>query len=386
MHSKTLTPRFAFLRSGFSVLEVLTSVAVISIVAALALKMTTSAKTNVQSIKLTSDVQKLNEVVSIYLANGGTITGDTPQSVLDQLKTVTTAAQTTQNVGVMTGRGVDTRLVAQMQSSTEAGSALPRALWDGTNKKFYVSSAAGAQGVANFALNDTLAANPVSYDANRTQSNVTYNSSVGWVWAPGAYNPAAFLDPANQTLLDQENKYNPLLAGSGSGGGGGSVPSLPSPIVTPPGGLYYPPQYPGAIFINPNGAPEGSSNLMYQVNGGAWIIYNGPFSVPPGTKVTTKSFSTNPSLYSDSPATTSGYYSLVPSFTGNISALWNPSEGPSGMVSHRYNSNPNDVEETDGTPASGYNTGPNSFSFKRVATFNGVPPNSNFKLGTPALP
>lgn len=382
MNPTLSTPRHAVSRSGFSVNEILVCVAVLTIVASAAIKMTSSTKTSVQSAKLTSDVQKLNEVVSVYLANGGTITGTTPQAVLDQLKTVTTTSQAAQNVGVMTGRGVDTRLTAEMQSTSEINSGNARALWDSTNKKFYISTAAGTQGVSNFTFNNALAANPVSYDANRAQSNVTYNASVGWVWAPGAYSPAAFLDPVNQSLLDQENKYNPLLAGSGSGGGGGSTPSLPAPIITPPGGTFFPPQYPGAIFINPNGAPEGTSILKYQLNGGAWIIYNGPFSVPSGTKVTTKSFSTNPEIYADSPAATSGFYALVPSFTGDISARWNPSEGPSGMVSHRYNSNPNDVEETDGTPASGYNTGPNSFDFKRVPTFNGVPPNTDFRLGT----
>lgn len=378
----TFAQRSSASRPGFTVMEILVSVAVITIVAVAALKFSASTRTSVQSAKLTSDVQKLNEVVSVYLANGGSITGTTPQDVLDQLKTVTTAAQAVQNVGVMTGRGVDTRLTAQMQTGSEVASNTARALWDNANKKFYVSTAAGTQGVSNFVLNNALATAPVSYDTNREQSKITYNSSSGWVWAPGAYSPGAFLDAANQSLLDQENKYNPLLAGSGGGGGGGSTPSLPPPIITPPGGAFFPPQYPGAIFINPNGAPEGTSILKYQLNGGAWIIYNGPFSVPSGTKVTTKSFSTNPAIYSDSSATTSGFYTLVPAFTGGITAYWNPSDGPSTMVSHRYNSNPDDVEETDGNPASGYNTGPNSFTFKRVATFSNVPPNSDFRLGS----
>lgn len=376
MNSPIPISRPATSRTGFSVIEVLVCVAVIVLAATVVIRLSTSVKTNVQSIKLTSDVQKLNEVVSVYLASGGTITGTTPQAVLDQLKTVITSSQATQNVGVMTGRGVDKRLIALMQTNSETSSSDYRALWDSTNKKFYTSISAGTQGVSNFALDDTLAANAVSYDANRTQSSVTYNSTAGWVWSPGVYAPASFIDPANQIILDQENKYNPLLPTSGSGGASsGGIPALPAPITTPSSAAFWPSLFPSSIYINPNGAPDGSSILKYQVNGGAWTIYNGPFPVQPGSTVISRNFTTDPSIYLDSPLIVERFYLLATNFSGNVNAYW----------SNQTNFNGNDVAVS-GSP--GQTGAPSVFVFNQfgaftneTASFNTVSANSLFSLG-----
>lgn len=375
MHPTTLHSRASSLRFGFSVLEVLASVVVIGIAATVAIKMTSSTKLNVQAIKLNSDVQKLNEVVGVYLASGGTITGSTPQSVIDQLKTVTTATHTAENVGVMTGRGVDTRLVALMQTGSEASSTNPRALWDSTNKKFYVSTTAGTAGVSNFTLNDTLAASAVTYDANRAQSKFTYNSAAGWVWAPGTYSPAPFLSATSQTVLDQENKYDPLLAGSGSGSGAsGSLPALPAPIITPSSAAFWPTMFPDEIYINNNGAPLGTSITKYKVNNGSWIIYNGPFTVSPGSTVTAESFSTNTSLYNNSPPVVERFFTLATNFSGNVNAYW----------SNQTNFNSNSA--VSGSP--GNAGGPAVFVFNQFGSFSNEPAsfetvsaNSLFQLG-----
>jgi prepilin-type N-terminal cleavage/methylation domain-containing protein len=361
---------------GFSVIEMLACVIVLTIVASVAIKMTASTQASIQSAKLTGDVQKLNEVVSVYLANGGNLTGSTPQAILDQLKTVTTATQATQNVGVMTGRGVDTRLVALMQTSAETGSSKARALWDNAKKRFIVSTNPGTQGVSNFAFNNDLAASAVSYDANRAQSNFTYNNTVGWVWAPGVYAPGAFLDATTQTPIDQENKYNPLLAGSGSGSTtSDSIPVLPAPIASPSSAAYWPSTFPTAIYLNNNGAPDGTSILKYKVNDGGWTIYTGPFPISPGSTVTSKSFSTDSTLYADSPPTVERFFTLATNFTGTVNAYW----------SNQTNFNGNGAAVS-GSP--GQTGAPAVFVFNQFgsfsnepASFGGVSANSLFQLG-----
>ena len=46
-----------------------------------------NTRSTVRTAKLKSDVQKLNEVVTVYLANGGSLSGITdPQDVLNHLK------------------------------------------------------------------------------------------------------------------------------------------------------------------------------------------------------------------------------------------------------------------------------------------------------------
>jgi hypothetical protein len=119
---------------------------------------------------------------------------------------------------------------------------------------------------------------------------------------------------------------------------------------------------------------------MYRLNGGPWIAYSGPVAAQPQVLVEARSVSTNPAVYADSAIVHTTYYNLVPAMTGNVSAQWMASTGPSGMVASYNNSNPDSVTEIDGSPASGYSA--DIFNFQRVANFANVAPNTAFKLGT----
>ena len=370
-------------RRGYTMLELLVTVSLVAVVAAVVAIGTVQTTTGVTSAKLQSDVQKLNQIVSVYLSQGGSLDSlTTPQAVIDKLKTVQSSSETGRNVGVMTGQGVDLRLTAQMQTASETSAAGPRVVWDSTNKKFVYTETAGvAGGVASFALTDSLAANAPSVET-RTRSNVLYNNTNGWVWSSGSYLAMSPVGPADQPVTDVSNTYDPgngvaPSGGSGSGGGGGG--QLPSPIISPTGGVYPLNLYPTLIYINPNGAPDGSSILEYRLNGGPWIVYTGPFSVDSGTKVEAKNFSTNATSYSNSNTDVESFYFLVPSFTGTVAAKWNKSDGSASLVLTINNSNPDSVTETDGTASSGANS--NVFDFSRVASFGGVPPNQEFKIG-----
>jgi hypothetical protein len=82
----------------------------------------------------------------------------------------------------------------------------------------------------------------------------------------------------------------------------------------------------------------------------------------------------------DSPSNIQSYFQLVSTFNGNVVANWTESTGGSGIVHSIDNTNLDDVKETDGKAAYGY-TGPNTFTFKRAATFTNVAPNAPFRLG-----
>jgi len=402
--------------------ELIATVSILAIIATVSVMTFGNTQGMVRSTKLEADVSNLNQIVSVYLANGGSLTGITdPQVVLNQLKTVLTKDEITRNVGVMTGRGVDARLSARMQSGAEAGLSGPRAIWDGAKQKFVLSSAAGVQGISAFDLDNNLAGVAASND-KRKASSVLYNGAAGWVWENGASDSLPLLAPAGPSMIDQENKYNPLAGGppasspppaatppsggpppaspppptgtSGSptsptsttptattGTAPGAPIKLPTPIITPSGGAFYKALFPSLIYINPNGSPEGSSYMEYRLNNGPWIIYTGPFTVATGTTVTAKNFSTNAALYTDSDATAESYFSLITSFAGSVAAKWNPSSGPSGLVSTVSNTNPDEVIERDGTATSSSGPGQNVFTFKREASFSEVAPNTTFKIG-----
>src|SRR4051812_9217439 len=120
------------LRAANSLVEMLIVVGVMAVlVGAWALPRITTTRTAVVDTKLNSDVARLNTLVSLYLASGGSLAGaTTPQQIIDRLKTKRADADAKRTVFPMTGRAVDTRLSVRAQSSTEAASASPRAVWN----------------------------------------------------------------------------------------------------------------------------------------------------------------------------------------------------------------------------------------------------------------
>ncbi len=302
---------------GFSVIEIVITVAVMSMLAAVAISVMGSTQSNVKRAKLTSDIQKLNSIVSVYLGEGGSLTGITdPQAVIDQLKTARTATDSKQNVGVMTGQGVDPRLSVVVQSTAEAASSQPRALWDSTNKKFYISTASGTAGVRDFDLDDSLLVNDYGTDANRAQSKVKYNANDGWVWNYGNNTPLASINPFDATISSFPYQYDPTASVNGSGGNGVSVTTLPVPSISPGSGSFYFAAFPSSAVVLAGSVPVSGSALNYNVvhaNGtsSGWAIYTGPITLAYGDTVQARNVTTNTSFYASS-GIASCTYALIP--------------------------------------------------------------------------
>lgn len=414
--------------SAFTLVEMLIALAVISLTTAVVVTAVSYTKTTVTNTKLQSDAKKLNQIVAVYLAEGGSLDGLTSvQDVLNKLKTVRPSTDVSRNVGMMTGRGVDKRLVARTQTATETASTTPRVVWNSTSKQFEIKTT--GSGIAEFKLDDTLAAAaPVT--ETRTRSSVLYNGDQGWVWAPGNNNEAAFLTPisvamantavsaladptlppsstssssssssssgsstsTSSTSTSSTSSSSSGSTSSSSTGGtihtSGSIPNgsnpgvLPTPVITTLGGRFSDTNFPTTVYIDPNGSPSSTSVLKYQVNNtGPWIVYTGGIPIVSGQSITAKNFSTNTALYADSGTDNQGYYIIQAWFGGSLAAKWNSSTGPSGFTSTRNNTNPLAVTETDGKAASSSTNGANVFTFTTSGSFTNIPPNQQFTIG-----
>ncbi|MCE9520306.1 MAG: hypothetical protein K8R87_12235 [Verrucomicrobia bacterium] len=299
---------------GFSLMEVIGVVAVLGLLATIALTSFKSTQGAVVQTKLVSDVTKLNSLVSIYQASGGSLADAvTPQDVLDTLKTVRGVVDATQTVGPVTGRAVDVRLAAKMQTVDEAATSAARVVWNAGAKKFEIAYS-GTGGVASFVLDDTLADNDYGAET-RADSSVKYNASAGWVWKDDKTQALAFLSPLNAVVTGAAGyTFDPSKP---DGGGGNTViASLPPPSITPRGGSFYLANFITSVTITPGLLVSGSGNPGYKVDhedgtSTGWLPYTAPFSITYGDTVQARNTTTDAALYSDS-ATVSESYTVTP--------------------------------------------------------------------------
>lgn len=426
------------LRPGFTLVELILAIAITSVLAAVVVVNMTGTKAAAEQTKLRVDVNKLNNLISLYVADGGSLAGaSNAQTVVDKLKTVRTNADAKLQAGALTGRYVDIRLAAKVQSSSEAATSAPRAVWNATTQRFDIVSSPGAAGVSDFVLDDALA--EVLYPTeSRARTAMQYNGANGWVWSMDPYTRNnTFLTPANATLSLQDNVFDPNTApptettsgsttsgsttsgsttsgsttsgsttsgsttsgsttsGSTTSGGttsGGTTgvttpTTLPKPINQPNGATYSEANFPATVTINKNGAPAVGSVLRYRKNGGTWTDYTGPISVVSGDKIESKNFTTLPLLYSDGSADSDTYYKLVASFTGSHTPIWTSVAGGSNLKHTTDNSDPDSITVSHGDTRLDLGGGQyldagveNRMDFNRN-NFSGVAANTDFNLG-----
>lgn len=426
------------LTAGFTLVELILAIAITSVLAAVVVVNMAGTKAAAEQTKLRVDVNKLNNLIAMYMADGGSLTGAAnAQAVVDKLKTVRTNADAKLQVGALTGRYVDIRLAAKVQSSSEAATTAPRAVWNSTTQRFDIVSTPGTTGVSDFVLDDALA--EVLYPTeSRSRTATQYNSANGWVWSADPNNRNnAFLNPANATLSIQDNVFDPTTApptettsgsttsgsttsgsttsgsttsgsttsgsttsgsttsGSTTSGGttsGGTTgvttpTTLPKPINQPNGATYTEANFPVTVTINKNGAPALGSVLRYRKNGGTWTDYTGPIPVVSGDKIESKNFTTLPLLYSDGSADSDTYYKLVASFSGSHTPSWTSVAGGSNLKYSTDNSDPDGITVSHGDTRLDLGGGQyldagveNRMDFNRNS-FAGVAANTDFNLG-----
>ena len=140
-----------------------------------------NSKTNADSSKLSSDVASINQSVLLYQSSGVL----TPANDLSRLTAVDDVLAQLKTKGSSSILGVtsstlDARVYAVYQTSAEAATSSPRAVWVASERRFQVKTS-GAAGVKKFLLNEDLASSAPTTDTTRT-SLKTASTGNGWVW------------------------------------------------------------------------------------------------------------------------------------------------------------------------------------------------------------
>lgn len=285
---------------GFTLVEAFIMIAVIAIVAAGGFKVMSSAREAAKENKLSSDTAHVNEVLQIYLANGGALpTTYSSAALLAALKTRADATSAASTMG-LTGSVLDARTTAVDQTPEEAASSQSRAVWTGSNFSF--QQGPGPAGIKEFNLDDSLAGQaPVL--ASRDPGVLQVNTNKQWVWDYTDTSPTA--------------ASTGTTAQTGSRGAGGSASAPTAAALQPPSvpsGAYplinFNPTY--QTSIADGGNPAGVSQIYYATSsGGSYTLYTGAVNVTPGTTITAFARSIDPDRYSDS-AIVSGTITATP--------------------------------------------------------------------------
>ncbi|MFT5466668.1 MAG: type II secretory pathway pseudopilin PulG [Verrucomicrobiales bacterium] len=126
--------------SGISLIEAVLAIAILGVVAAIAFTSTQRVNEGSQLTKLRSDITTLNQAIEVYISNGGDLTGITnPQAVIDKLKTRRTAESDAAFAGFGNSM-IDKRLQVRLQTSAEASSDDPRAVWNPSSIQFEIGT------------------------------------------------------------------------------------------------------------------------------------------------------------------------------------------------------------------------------------------------------
>ena len=303
---------------GFSSLELLAAVAVLAILASVAINMVLTSQQTILTGKLAADVRTLNTQVGVYLSEGGSLAGaDDVQTVLSRLKTRRTTALAHQQTSAATGTFVDMRLSTRLMTDDEAESTQYRVVWDSVNQIFSMTNQSGKAGVAEFILDDSLAASGNTYET-RSNTSTVYNSNNGWVWANDGNGGPDKLTPTVVTLVDSSvatSVFDPTSTPPSTDPGGSSSSSgptaLPTPVITPVGGSFSAPTFPNTVSIDSNGAP-GASDLQYKIipasgTSTGWHDYAGPVAISYGDTVVATNISLDPTQYTNSGSVSQTY-------------------------------------------------------------------------------
>ncbi|MEM9479449.1 MAG: FN3 associated domain-containing protein [Verrucomicrobiota bacterium] len=239
---------------GFSFLEVLFGLALLSSIVAFGITFYGNFRTNTLQQNLTRDVATINSAIRIYEANGGDLSGvSNVDDVLDQLKRTSSNKHM---IAGLAGSMIDKRI--STLPSVEDGKQ--RAVWNPATRRLELSSS--GPGIQQFILCDE--AGKESYGSEHRDVSLELASVEDWIWDYKKSNHAS-VGVANEVPEISSSTVSPSATASGT---------LRAPSFSVEGRDYHKDEYDLEVELaNPN--PTGSSIVRYSISGGSWIDYAG---------------------------------------------------------------------------------------------------------------
>ncbi len=290
----------SFNRSGFSLIEFLTAVAIISTVGAGAVVSFTNVAGKAEQTKLRHDVALLNQSIRTYVANGGKfVAADLagPDTILAKLKKRATEESGKQFAGLREGM-IDSRLACELQTDGDAASDGERARFvgDPANPRFVIEDS-GEPGVSRFVLDENLASHDFGTEERRGTNQLAAVDP--WVW-----------DYDSEAVPTRRPGIAPLAytntATAAAANSGNALPLNP-PVFSIGGDCFPLLQFDLPLtFSNPN--RHQTSSIHYSINGGSFKPYTGgAVPVVPGMTVSAYCSSNDPDDWEDSRAVWNEY-------------------------------------------------------------------------------
>ena len=328
-------------RAAFTLVEILSAVAILSAVTALAVVSVRKFSEGTGNSKLRSDVLVLNNAIRTRMMSGGAFaTGDLagPAAIIAKLKQRATTASAKQLAG-QRGSLVDKRLTFRTQTFAEAASSADRAVFigDPENPHFAVTNS-GSAGIAQFILDTSLGDS--EYGTEERNGYLKLAKEDGWVWdfsnSPAGNEPPQLPplpnDAGNQIIPSPSDDDNITLNPPDFSLATGSAPWI---------------SYPRSLTLIPANSTL-VSQISYSINSAPFQEYSSAITVDPGMTVTAVSVSLDSDRYNDSPAAAQTYtvelFTPIPVVTftkssysffelGGAAAPGTPDPSPSGAAS-----------------------------------------------------
>ncbi len=276
---------------AYTLLDVLTAVALIGVISGFALIKTSGARSASETRKLKQDIASLNSAIRIFKANGGVIAPSWgPNKVLEELKTEATALSARRLNGLR-GSMLDPRVVALMEDADEAASGTPKGLWDADAQRFYVSTD-NVIGIREFRLDDELSEGET--EQRERETNLQLAQTDGWIWD--------YTDTGSviSSGLNAPDSVDATPSGEGQDGTGSDALALNKPLFSIASGKFALKDYDLQLELSNAPNPQESSIVVYSTDGNNWSEYSEPISIAPKTNVMAYSASTDAENWSDS--------------------------------------------------------------------------------------
>jgi prepilin-type N-terminal cleavage/methylation domain-containing protein len=350
-------------RRGFSLMELLLSVAVISMVIAVGVFAVSNLSSSTRNMKLQSDVASLNGAIRTFLVNGGQIPASANgESVLAILKSGADASSG-QKLAALRGSVINRRLRGHLIAT--AGE--DRAIWNAAKQRFEI--AASGSGFRSFDLGGSDAG-PATETARRGTMDLATRDN--WVWD---YKEGSGPNRGPTTAQTHEIASAEATAPA-------AITRLAAPDFSIKGGLYdfsaFAPSLSVSLIDRNN---PGLSTIYYSIENGPWLEYRSeqPLAIPPALLTSVRAYAVPlfGESYEASEVESETYETIY--FTGTSSGLFYSPRGDSGLVTNLLR----DLK----LPQFLWGTSATSDKKQNELTFRGesfrtIAPDQEFKLGT----